>query len=1754
MAKGLYSDLNDFIEGGGREEQLPDKNVENEGNISQGNPDTSSPRQEGNISQEDPQPKEPNTKGNIDPQDPQTESPQTQGNIRQSESEEEAPQRRGNIGSGESAPESPNVEGNIDPRENRPEDPNRQPIDTEENQEQEPERNSIPISDNAPDPPQRRGNIVPRGIQDEPDRKGIQPDEQNRPSAPRKRGNIVPGEDNEPENPNRVEIEPDENARPSDAQKGSRSPKENAAPKEPDRSGRGAEENAAPKSPNRRVINLREEAAPKGPNRTGNIASQSRQPPEPQRRDNIQPDEEPPTTEPAEDTNITARIENRPPEDDRTGNIEVNDTPPGPPQRDGNINLREEAAPQEPNVEGNIETEDNPPEEPQREDNINESDRRPPEPNRNENIETEDNPPQNANREGNIEAEESRPDDPERSGNIVPPDEPSPDEPGREGNISPTEESEPPEPNLDENITPTEESEPPEPQLEDNINEEDRRPQGPQLEDNINEADRRPPEPQQEGNIDPTNKETTDGIGGEEIEREQPLKFQSERFADQIDPENVEFVDQVPGDEDGAGEWEVPLRHQPQNYVGQIDQTSEQFRDGIGETFTGEGDGAGEWEVPLRHQPENYADQINPQSAQFRDGIGEAFDGENDGDEWQAPLKHISKAFEEQIDPQSQEYRDGLGESFPGEDDGVGEWEVPLRHQPSTYAGQIDPESAEFRDGIGAEFVGENDGAGEWEVPLRYQPENYADQIDPASAEFRDGIGEEFVGENDGDEWQSPLKHISNQFAGQIDQTSEQFRDGIGDTFPGESDGAGEWEVPLRHHPENYAGQIDPESAEFRDGIGEEFVGENDGDEWQAPLKHISTRFADQINPNDPATTDGVGGDEPGGELQNDPWRQTDVDRDSESPKRNRYQPVGLEASPFLDQEFTDTDTDGIYPFGEADSADEWQVPLRHQPKSYANQIDQTSEEFRDGIGELFVGEGDGIDEWEASPLRHQPENYPDEINPQSVEFRDGLGETFPGEDDSSDEWEVPLRHHPKGPNFDGQIQPEQLDTTEQVEGANQSIRRVEVPNRFQRSPLPDRIEAVDNPPQNFQTGSFGRQEIGRGQGQEKEETFQERNRVIRLRQFESFGDVNRSLSVGGILIGNQNPGFSREPFVLRRPEAGGGSLANIKQADSRTAPIGSAPEDVTRLSQFFATGKGLVYNVRQQFLQKQNPRSRTKLYDPTSPIQTAAEGVASRPGQEITRHVSPESGPQGIVGDAAQVVGDTVGEFDVPQSARYEDELEETATPTDWGEMRGSLFWLSPAARNPLPEVTGNEAMARFRRLQSENVSNVEELYSSSEKEGLSRFGRQQLTAQGVVGSGYLFTQTYDPQGGPNSDGREKMDNYHPSAPYVTNVDSMNQRENPSAASFNPADLRKVPDSSVFNSFLFRENQRERASGESTFPYVNPTRTPDRTDVVDGDGNVQFPIQNETTDNAYYENRTFTQDRIPLHRGVPERDQSYGMPNYSAQDDDGNKQKRIDLINRLEPIIGESAESVGETYGDGSYKDIIPFKFFDIENQGTIIFRAFLEGISDNLSPQWSQQDYAGRPEQAHLYGGYTNSISFSFQAAPFTEEEFQAIWKKVNYLKGLTTPASYSSAAGGGSYMTPPFMRLTIGDLFNDVYGYMNSLSISFNDDADWEIDEDAGRLPKIIEVDVDWQVIENRAPVALQKYYDAPFIEAIENPVRESPESRSEILPQSADPALEAPDVDQGRAIEKANGETLPEADPEDTPELPTDQIGL
>jgi hypothetical protein len=164
---------------------------------------------------------------------------------------------------------------------------------------------------------------------------------------------------------------------------------------------------------------------------------------------------------------------------------------------------------------------------------------------------------------------------------------------------------------------------------------------------------------------------------------------------------------------------------------------------------------------------------------------------------------------------------------------------------------------------------------------------------------------------------------------------------------------------------------------------------------------------------------------------------------------------------------------------------------------------------------------------------------------------------------------------------------------------------------------------------------------------------------------------------------------------------------------------------------------------------------------------------------------------------------------------------------------------------------------------------------------------------------------------------------------------------------------------------------------------------------------------------------------------------------------------------------------------------DFIKFKFYDKFNDKFIIFRALLNGISDSITPEWSGTRYIGRPDQVYVYSGTDRAISFTFDIYPKTKQEFPILLEKLNYLIGLCYPSFTPDHR-----MVAPFIDLTLGDMFIDTPGFLNSLSIEVDDVSTWELDEGL-QFPKKITCACEFTYIGKYLPSSLGKHYELPWL---------------------------------------------------------------
>jgi len=188
-------------------------------------------------------------------------------------------------------------------------------------------------------------------------------------------------------------------------------------------------------------------------------------------------------------------------------------------------------------------------------------------------------------------------------------------------------------------------------------------------------------------------------------------------------------------------------------------------------------------------------------------------------------------------------------------------------------------------------------------------------------------------------------------------------------------------------------------------------------------------------------------------------------------------------------------------------------------------------------------------------------------------------------------------------------------------------------------------------------------------------------------------------------------------------------------------------------------------------------------------------------------------------------------------------------------------------------------------------------------------------------------------------------------------------------------------------------------------------------------------------------------------------------------------KKENDDIVNTDGNVEFLGLEEIG--------KDLVNFRFESIDNDSPensifILFRSFLSSITDNYSPTWNPYKYLGRGEKVYTYSGFDRSISFSFKTAVQTREETKPIIQKLNFLASNTAP-DFNTAGR----MRGPFMRLTIGDYFVSLPGFISSLTYTIDDSSPWEValyeyeDLDERQLPHIINVQVSYTPIHDFLP---------------------------------------------------------------------------
>ena len=197
----------------------------------------------------------------------------------------------------------------------------------------------------------------------------------------------------------------------------------------------------------------------------------------------------------------------------------------------------------------------------------------------------------------------------------------------------------------------------------------------------------------------------------------------------------------------------------------------------------------------------------------------------------------------------------------------------------------------------------------------------------------------------------------------------------------------------------------------------------------------------------------------------------------------------------------------------------------------------------------------------------------------------------------------------------------------------------------------------------------------------------------------------------------------------------------------------------------------------------------------------------------------------------------------------------------------------------------------------------------------------------------------------------------------------------------------------------------------------------------------------------------------------------------------------RVDAINVNLPYFPKKGNDTKE-WRDGTLDDLdfITLKFQSVANNAFANFRATITGLTETFAPSWDNHKFIGNPFSFYTYSAIERSVQFNFKVYALSDNEQVANWKRLAFLSSLVYPQNYIGDAGA---VVPPFIKLTLGDMYKSKECFIESLIYTTDDNYPWEIGQPEFnsegknynkaryyKLPKIIDVGITIKFIETKS----------------------------------------------------------------------------
>jgi hypothetical protein len=210
-----------------------------------------------------------------------------------------------------------------------------------------------------------------------------------------------------------------------------------------------------------------------------------------------------------------------------------------------------------------------------------------------------------------------------------------------------------------------------------------------------------------------------------------------------------------------------------------------------------------------------------------------------------------------------------------------------------------------------------------------------------------------------------------------------------------------------------------------------------------------------------------------------------------------------------------------------------------------------------------------------------------------------------------------------------------------------------------------------------------------------------------------------------------------------------------------------------------------------------------------------------------------------------------------------------------------------------------------------------------------------------------------------------------------------------------------------------------------------------------------------------------------------------------AASGEKGASTSQFDLINQdiLNTLLYENNDSLKKNLldnieGTDGQQTILIIKPYGKDY--SIVFPGAITGISEDLAPEWTDFKYLGSPFKSYKYLGVERSLKFELKMYYTTSAEKVIMINKINSLKELVFPydeittikyegqTDYNQLAFSGN-----FIELSLGGLYKNMFGFIDSLSTSVEDSVVWASnsqDKNDKPYPSVVNISFGMKIIEN------------------------------------------------------------------------------